>query len=162
GNPITLQAAPGATPIVKGSRVASGPWTLDGTSTTVYRTPWAFNFGSWNSAFTSTPQGNTSGMDARNKARNQFFADGTMLMEVPRRADMSAGTFWVDTTTQTVCVRLSDSSDPTSHFIEGSDTSNALLRTDGRDHLVIRGITFMHDANSPQDKAAVRIDARST
>jgi len=156
GNPITLQDAPGETPVVKGSRVVSGPWTLDGTSTTVYRTAWAFNFGTWNSAFTSDPQGSTSGMDARNKARNQFFVDGVMLKEVPRRTDMTAGTFWVDTLTQTVCIRLSDNSDPTNHFIEGTDTQNALLRTDGKDYLMIKGITFMHDANGPQEAAAVR------
>ena len=87
GNPIILQAAPGETPVVKGSRVVSG-WALDGTSTTVYRTSWNYNFGNWNSAFTSNPQGSTSGMDARNKARNQFFFDGSILQEVPRRTDM--------------------------------------------------------------------------
>lgn len=160
GNPIILRADQGATPIVKGSREVSG-FAPDGTSTTVWRVPWSFSFGSWNAAFTSNPQGNTSGMDARSKARNQFFSDGAILQEVPRRTDMKAGTFWVDLATQSVCVRLSDNSDPNAHLIEGTDTQNALLRTDGRDYLEVRGIAFMHDANPPQDQAAVRVDKRN-
>lgn len=156
-SPITLQAAPGAAPEVKGSRLVSG-WTPD--SGAIYKSSWNYYFGSWNSAFTTTPQGSTSGLDARSKARNQFFDNGAILEEVPRKADLKAGSFWIDDPANQVYVWLSSSANPSGHVIEGSDTDQPLLRTDGRDNLVIRGIDFKHNACKPQQESAVRVDRR--
>ena len=144
--PITLQAAPGAAVVIKGSDVLSG-WTRQG-STDVY-THGNFNhyFGSWGA--------NPS--DARSKARNQLFVDGAYVQEVASASALQPGTFYVDKASRQVQVRLGGGADPNQRTVEASVTGDALLKTNGHDHLVVRGLNFAHAANAPQDFAAVQV-----
>jgi hypothetical protein len=143
--PITLQAAPGASVTIKGSNVLSG-WTRQGTSDVYTHSNFNHYFGSWG-----------SGGDARGKARNQLFVDGAYVQEVSNQSALQPGTFYIDKTSKTVSVRLPNGANPNQRTVEASATGNALLSTNGHDHLVVKGLNFAHVANAPQDFAAVQV-----
>ena len=144
--PITLQAAPGANVTIKGSDVLSG-WTRQGTSDVYTHANFDHYFGSWG----------TGGGDARSKARNQLFVDGAYVKEVSSQSSLQPGTFYVDKTSKNVYVQLDNGANPSQRTVEASVTGNALLSTNGHDHLVVKGLNFAHVANAPQDFAAVQV-----
>jgi len=149
GAPITLQVVPGATVIVDGS-VPVRNWVRD--SGSVYRSDgWRYYFGTWQ----SDPS------DAREKARNQLFVNGSYVREVASRSSMVAGSFYIDAGADRLYLWLSDGGDPNQRTVEATATEQPLLKTNGQDWLVVRGLKFRRCANKPQEAAMVQITDNS-
>jgi len=165
GRPITLRPARGAVVIVKGSVVVSG-WTCREGDDPVYtHAGWKHYFGTWHvdgiekkkkkdgSAYTLR--------DARSKARNQLFVDGSYVEEVPRAGDLAPNRFYMDRGAKTVHLWLASGDDPSSHLVEMSNTEGPVCTTADQSHIVIHGIHFAHCANRPQCRGMVRVDGGS-
>jgi parallel beta-helix repeat protein len=159
GKPITLEAAPGAKPIIRGSAVVS-EWSRSDLATPdrpIYSTTWAKFFGEWSARLTSDPQGDLKRIDARNMSRNQVFVDGAYIEEVPRKIDLKPGSVWMDREAKRAHLWLADGADPASKRVEFTDTEGPLLSTWGHDWLVIRGLAFEHCANTAASRSMVRV-----
>lgn len=157
--PITLQAAPGAKPIVRGSALVTG-WEKNdpaGQDRPIYASSWDKFFGEWSPRLLSDPQGDLTRIDARSMSRNQVFVDGAYVEEVPRQIDLKPGTAWMDRAAKRAYVWLPDGADPSTRRVEFTDTEGPLLSTWGYDWLVIRGIAFEHCANTAASRSMVRV-----
>jgi parallel beta-helix repeat protein len=157
--PITLEAAPGAKPIVRGSIPVTGWTKLDpaGQDRPIYSAAWSTFLGEWDKAYLSDPQGNLKRHDARKMGRNQLFVDGQYIEEVPRALDLKPGSVYLDRSGGRMHLWLADGSDPTARLVEATSTEGPLLSTWGHDHLVVRGLAFEHCGNRAAANGMVRV-----
>jgi parallel beta-helix repeat protein len=136
--PLTLQSAPGAEVILKGSDPVTN-WQ-DAGHGTWRRADWRVN-------------------------SQQLFVDGTPLQQIGVQSpwhthavndgkvalppvgkdltDVTPGTFLYDAPTRTLTCMLPDRSDPNRHLMEAS-VRDSLLDGEDKTNVVIRGLTFLH------------------
>jgi parallel beta-helix repeat protein len=149
--PISLQAAPGASVTVSGSDVLGG-WTQVGASGVYTHANFTHYFGEWSA----------NPADARDEARNQLFVNGSYVPEVSSQSAIKPGSFYINPSTKTVYANLAGNANPNQKTIEADVTGGPLLNTNGNSNLVIKGLNFVHDANAPQDAAAVQVENGSS
>jgi parallel beta-helix repeat protein len=91
--------------------------------------------------------------------RYQFFAGGQPLEQVPTAADLKAGSFWLDAANKFVYVWAPSGAAPAD--VEGTKTEQPLVSTNGKDELLIRGLTFRHTAafGGGNDAGLLRVGA---
>jgi parallel beta-helix repeat protein len=161
-NPITLLGKSKDSVIIKGSIIVSGWIKHDSTANIYKKENYTNYYGSFAQAYIDSL--NTGGItvkfDARNKARNQIFVNGTYIPEVARFVDIKTNSFYIDKTNSILYICLSDNSNPSEQVVESS-TRSFLLDTKGYNNLVIKNIQFEHCVNLPQDQAMVRLSSGS-
>lgn len=136
---LTLQAAPGTNPLLKGSEIVQG-WVADGGT-------WRKD--GWNYSF---PQ-NMKGVYIDNQyplagKRDMVYVNGESLKQVGSRANVKPGTFYVDAGSN----KLYIGSNPTGKTVEATTKEEAFTLSSGRrgnaDGTVIRGMGFAHFAEN--------------
>ncbi|WP_394551732.1 right-handed parallel beta-helix repeat-containing protein [Agromyces sp. MMS24-JH15] len=153
---VTIQAYPGEVVWMDGTVAVTG-WVKDGT---------AWRHTNWNVALDSSPTF-TKGAADSTTANWQFvnanypmaahpdqtYVDGTELREVQTRAQVVAGTFWVDDANHALVV----GTDPTGKTVRSGDTTRALqLRADG---VTVRGIGIRRYSTSNPDMGTVTLES---
>ena len=135
--PITLEAAPGEVPVIKGSDIISG-WKLDHDAV-------------WNAKLPKLPPRSADGNDPSfwiaSEIHRVFIRDGVLLDAIHLRGvntknDLRAGSFFHDTKNSTLYVWLPDSGDPNKCKVEAA-VRGAWLKAIGS-HLIIRNLQMRH------------------
>ncbi len=135
--PIIFEAAPGETPVIKGSDIITG-WERESGPV-------------WKAVLKRLPPRGVSGKDPAywntNDVRQVFVHDGTLfdarrLLRVKKRDAMKEGTFFCDAAASILYVWLPDSASPVEHPPEAS-VRGAWLNVFGS-HIVVRGIQMRH------------------
>ena len=139
--PIVIEAAPGETPVIKGSDIITG---------------WEREEGSvWKARLKRFPPRGASGKEPAfwntNDVRQVFTRDGALLDaqrlgRVTSRGAMRAGTFFCDTSVSVLFVWLADSASPVEHPPEAA-VRGAWLCVYGS-HVVVRGFAMRHSSTT--------------
>ncbi|PPF50007.1 sortase [Clavibacter michiganensis] len=158
GKALTLQSYPGEKVWLDGSRQVSS-WTASGS--TRYASGWTVAFDASPTYTRGRPDGTATGWQFVNPAYpmaanpDQVWIGQTAQKQVASRAQLGAGTFFVDTGAD----RLYLGSDPGSQPVRSSDLVQALsVRGDGS---TVRGIGIRRYAPSVPDLGAVVVQGRN-
>lgn len=155
---MTLAAAPGTRPVIKGSEIVPGPWeraevkltSPPGTASAIYSCPWEPYSQMVFVDEAPLKQIGLQGSPARAEGHNGFQYqkqwDGKSV------EDMRPGSFFCDKDAKRLYVWLADGSDPKTHVVEAS------VRDDGialRGTWTVRGLDVRHfqDAFWPHEQA---------
>jgi hypothetical protein len=181
GAPITIRAAPGATPVIAGSAAVSTWSPASGAPSNVYVT-------SWDPSLTPTgfrgPEAVTRG------APQTVFVDGAPLQQIGIQGDSPhascptpggvcravvgatladladhPGSFFFDSASSQLYVRLADDGDPSSHLVEVPQHRRVLFFYPASPGFVcLEGLTFRHSNASAAhaQMAAVSVPEAST
>lgn len=147
--PITFKAEQPGTVVIDGADPVTG-WTQVGTSN-VYSADWAYDF-----FFSGTSR--THGSPAEAGYAEQFFYKNENLKQVFSQSAVTAGTFYVNWSTDKVYIQLPDNTNPSNSQILGSTRQSFFKTTKSGGlptHITLDGLTFRHAANFAQ-KAALR------
>lgn len=138
GEPLTLESAPGAVVILKGSEIVTN-WEHAGRGLWQHR-DWRIN--SQQLFVDGAPLGQ---IGVQSPWHTEAVNDGKMALPPTGRDrdDMTTGTFYYDAATRTLYCMLSDLSDPNRHLMEAS-VRDGLLDGEGKTNVVVRGLTFLH------------------
>jgi parallel beta-helix repeat protein len=135
--PIVIEAAPGETPVIKGSDIITG-WERESGPV-------------WKATLKRPPPRDISGKNPTywdtNDVRQVFIRDGTLfdaqrLQRVQKRDAMKEDTFFCDVAASTLYVWLPDSASPVEHPPEAS-VRGAWLYVNAN-HVIIRGLQMRH------------------
>ena len=161
---ITLRAADGEDVFIKGSDRVTG-WTAVDASQGIYqRTGWTHFAGNWSSSLLDDNP-NNNGTDARNRARNQLFVEGSYYQEVPDRGSESAlqrGQFKIlrnagGSGVHTVQLRLQAGQGTAGlDNVEMTTRENAIYGN-GASFWNIEGFKLRHGDGGPQEEALLRL-----
>lgn len=149
---VTLQAAPGEKPLLKGSVVVSA-WTREGN---------AWRHDGWNSNF--APGGYEATVLDKILDKNPLAANGDMvfvggraLFQVASRELVAPGRFYLDAKAKQLWI----GDDPTGHEVEATTRGSGLRLTEGADQKAagssVRGIGFAHYAHTGIDVGAPNV-----
>jgi hypothetical protein len=146
--PILFQAAPGAQVVLTGADRLAG-WQKSGGARPIYRVPWPHRFIGWAANMTHPD-------DAYHRLIGrceQVAIDGGLLRQVLEAEQLAPGTFFADTTNQTLEVWDSANRDVSKLWVEAS-VRQEILRMEG-DFVQARGLRFRFAANMAQHGAVV-------
>lgn len=143
--PITIEAAKNEKVIMRGSTLVSKLTKLPGSNAIYTYDGWPKYFGAWK----------TTVSDARDKARNQIYANREYVEEVPLQEDLKEGTFYIDKTAKKIFLWLKNNDNPNTQVIEVSDRDYCLSVK--ADYIIVRGINVEYGANGPQGAAMFRV-----
>lgn len=143
--PITIEAAKNEKVIMRGSEKVASWIRLPGTDPIYVHNGWTKFFGAWR----------TPADDARDKARNQVYINGTYIEEVPLQDSLREGTFYIDKAAGKIFLWPKDGKDPNTENVEVSDREYCLNVK--ADHIIVRGIHVEYGANGPQGAAMFRL-----
>ena len=142
--PITIEAYKNEKIIMRGSTVVTS-WKVQPGSNQIYiHDGWTKYFGTWKPKVS----------DARDAARNQIYANGEYVEEVPIQANMKEGTFYIDKAAKKIFLWLKNNDNPNNQIIEVSDRDYCLSVK--ADYIIVRGINVEYGANGPQGTAMFR------
>lgn len=138
-------------PIISGADVWTG-WQRQG-QTGMWTHAWPYQWG--NAPYPSGWEGNVV-LEPIVTRREMIIVNGSSLTQVLAPQNLTAGTFLVSESAQTITVMVSPAVDLNSATVEVAVRSPLLLAK-GRTNLVVRGITFQY-ANTPLPDGAVTVD----
>jgi hypothetical protein len=142
--PITIEAYKNEKIIMRGSTVVTS-WKVQPGSNQIYiHDGWTKYFGTWKPKVS----------DARDAARNQIYANGEYIEEVPLQTNLKEGTFYIDKATKRIFLWLKNNDNPNNQIIEVSDRDYCLSVK--ADYIIVRGINVEYGANGPQATAMFR------
>jgi len=146
--PIRFQAAPGAHVVLTGADRLTGWQKLEG-ERPVYRLPWPHRFVPWSRHMTH-PDDVYHRLIGRCE---QVIVDGYLLRQVLEAAQLSPGSFFVDTSNQVLEVWDPGNRDLNKVLVEGA-VRQEILRLEG-EYIEVRGLRFRFAANMAQHGAVV-------
>ena len=146
GKRLTIQPYPHERVWLKGSVVVTG-WVSDAS---IWRKD------NWNYRFqqNTAPSSYVSLSDPLADYPDMVFRNGTPLKQVASKAEVTAGKFYVDYTNS----KLYIGDNPAGATVEATALAQAMYINQSHDS-VVRGLGFMHYANSPGQLGAVKGDA---
>ena len=140
---VTIQNYPGEYARLLGSRVVTN-WVRDGAH-------WRLD--NWTAEFPITTGGDVIDPSAPAAGYpDMFFMDSQPMRQVRSRAEIRAGSFYVDRANNRVYI----GSDPAGHRLEGSDLPVAITVRPAAAGSVVRGLVVQRYATSVSDHGAVR------
>ena len=146
--PIRFEAAPGAHVVITGADRLSG-WTRCAGAVPIYQVPWPYRFNTWSRNMTH-PDDEYHRLIGRCE---QVLTEGYLLRQVLESNQLAPGTFYADTTRQTLFVRDKGGRDLNQILVEAS-TRPELLRVEG-EYVRWSGVIFRYAANAAQHGAVV-------
>jgi len=147
-NPITFQAAIGASVIMTGADRIS-EWAEVSGEGRIYSTPWPHEFVTWNEHYTH-PDDDFHRLIGRCE---QVFVNGYALRQVLERDKLTRGTFYVDLDGERLTVWNHDNQDIRGRKATVEASVRDRILTVKGDHVTVKGIHFRYAANRAQQGA---------
>jgi len=147
-SPIRFEAATGAHAILTGADLLTG-WQKTGGDQPIYEIHWPHRFVTWSKQMTH-PGDEHHRLIGRCE---QVAIDGYLLRQVLEAKQMSPGTFFADTTSQSLHIWDAANRDVNKAHVEAS-VRQEIFRVEG-DYVVLRGLHFCFGANMAQHGAVV-------
>ena len=151
--PITVQAATNGTVTVSGAEQFMG-WQPYAANYNIYTNAWTNDWGLCN-----TLSGNAPPAPDIVLRREMVYVNGTRLEQVLALNEVTAGTFFVDETGDTIYVWPPAGTNMSTADVEVGMLP-ALLTVQGQSNVVVRGLTFQY-ANSCRENAAVTVSSNN-
>jgi hypothetical protein len=148
--PLVIEAVNPGHAIVSGSDVWTG-WQRQG-SGNLWTHAWPYQWGL--APYPPGWQGNVV-LQPIVRRREMVFVNGSPLVQVLLSAQLGAGTFYVSEDAATITVEPAAGVDLAASQVEVAVRS-PVLQIQGRNNVVLRGLTFQH-ANTPLPNAAVEV-----
>lgn len=151
--PITIAAAPGEQPVIKGSRVVVG-WQQHA-GEVWKKTGWTVN-----SQQVIVDDVVMQQIGYPSTYYTGVAGDGSIMI-VPvgsGLADLARGRFWWDASANTLYLQLRDGGDPNAHFVEASTAHRIVSIESGGAWITLRGLAFRHSATAAYQYGGAAIE----